>query len=179
MGIVSLVKSQLQSSEWRAGSPAATAFPNSGGCLINGENAVVEGPIGSVIGRAGQFRPNSDVKNEALRFGAHLQDIDKFDAEFFRISPVEALLLDPQQRMMLETTWHALEDAGMDPGSLRDSRTGIYAGISIYDYREATIDAAETRRGSCWSVRRYRHCPKHRHRAGFLHLSAWKGRRWR
>ena len=53
-------------------------------------------------------------------------------------------MLDPQQRMMLETTWQALEDTGIDPESLRDSRTGIYAGISIYDYREATIDAAET-----------------------------------
>ena len=128
----------------------ACRFPGSNGLsgfwrqLMAGENAVIEGPPGSVIGRMGQFPPNSDVKSEALRYGAHLQDIDKFDAEFFRISPVEAQLLDPQQRMMLETSWLALEEAGISPENLRDSRTGIYAGISIYDYREATIDAAET-----------------------------------
>ena len=112
--------------------------------LVAGENAVIEGPPGSVLGRAGQFQPNSGVKNEAMRFGAHLQDIDQFDAGFFRISPVEAQFLDPQQRLMLETSWHALEDAGIDPERLRNSRTGVYAGISIYDYREATIHAPET-----------------------------------
>ncbi len=128
----------------------ACRFPGSNGLadfwrqLMAGENAVVQGPPGSVIGRAGQFPPNSNVYSEALRYGAHLKDIDQFDAEFFRISPIEAQLLDPQQRMMLETSWLALEDAGIDPESLRNSRTGIYAGISIYDYREATIDAAET-----------------------------------
>ena len=128
----------------------ACRFPGSNGLadfwrqLMAGENAVVQGPPGSVIGRAGQFPPNSNVYSEALRYGAHLKDIDQFDAEFFRISPIEAQLLDPQQRMMLETSWLALEDAGIDSESLRNSRTGIYAGISIYDYREATIDAAET-----------------------------------
>ena len=118
--------------------------------LVAGENAVIKGPPGSVIGRAGHFAPNSDVKHEAMRYGAHLQDIDLFDAEFFRIAPVEAQMLDPQQRMMLETSWHALENAGISPESLRNSRTGIYGGISIYDYREATIhapEAAETAAG--------------------------------
>ena len=57
-----------------------------------------------------------------------MDDIDKFDAAFFRISPVEAELLDPQQRIMLETSWQALEDAGIDPERLRGSRPGVYAG---------------------------------------------------
>ena len=134
---------------WLAGSPAQLR-PGGDGLssfwrqLAAGENAVVKGPPGSIIGRAGHFAPNSDVKNEAMRYGAHLQDIDLFDAEFFRIAPVEAQMLDPQQRMMLETSWHALENAGISPESLRNSRTGIYGGISIYDYREATIHAPET-----------------------------------
>ena len=112
--------------------------------LAAGENAVVEGPPGSVIGRAGQFAPNSHVSSETLRFGAPLPGIDLFDAEFFRISPVEAQMLDPQQRLMLETSWHALEDAGIDPERLKSSRTGIYAGIGHNDYREATLSAADT-----------------------------------
>ena len=90
------------------------------------------------------FPTNTNVASEALRYGAHIRDIDQFDAEFFRISPVEAQMLDPQQRMMLETSWQALEDAGIDPERIRNSRTGIYAGMSSNDYREATINSAET-----------------------------------
>ena len=112
--------------------------------LVAGENAVVEGPPGSVIGRAGRLFPESHAKHDALRFGAFIEDLDQFDAEFFRISPVEAQMLDPQQRMMLETSWHALEDAAIDPASLRGSRTGVYVGISNNDYRDMVIDTPET-----------------------------------
>lgn len=112
--------------------------------LINGVNAVVEGPPGSVIGRTGHHFPDSNARNDAVRFGAFVEDIEQFDAEFFRISPLEAQLLDPQQRMMLETTWQALDDAAIDSETLRGSRTGVYVGISNYDYRDMTIDSPET-----------------------------------
>ena len=112
--------------------------------LITGENLVVEGPPGSVAGRAGRLFPDSDAKNDAVRFGAFVEDIDLFDAEFFRMSPIEAQMLDPQQRMMLETSWKALEDAAIDPERLKGSRTGVYAGISNYDYRDMVIHAPET-----------------------------------
>lgn len=56
--------------------------------LVAGENAVVEGPPGSVIGRTGQLFPESDAGSEALRFGAFIEDLDQFDAEFFRMSPI-------------------------------------------------------------------------------------------
>ncbi|MXX69618.1 MAG: acyltransferase domain-containing protein [Gemmatimonadales bacterium] len=107
--------------------------------LLAGENAVVEGPPGSVIGRTGRQFPRFAARNEAIRFGAYVEDLDLFDAEFFRISPIEAQMLDPQQRMMLEVSWWALEDAAIDPGSLKGSRTGVYAGISIMDYRDMAI----------------------------------------
>ena len=68
--------------------------------------------------------------------GAFIEDIDWFDSRFFRISPVEARMMDPQQRMMLETSWEALEDAGIDPDGLRGSQTGVYAGIGGSEYRE-------------------------------------------
>ena len=111
--------------------------------LAAGENAVTEGVPGSGVGRVGELFPDAEVQREACRFGGYLDRIDLFDAAFFRISPVEADLLDPQQRMMLETSWRALEDAGMDPDRLRGSRTGVYAGISNHDYRSLILGGKE------------------------------------
>ena len=111
--------------------------------LAAGENAVTEGVPGSGVGRVGELFPDAEVQREACRFGGYLDRIDLFDAAFFRISPVEADLLDPQQRMMLETSWRALEDAGMDPDGLRGSRTGVYAGISNHDYRSLILGGKE------------------------------------
>ena len=71
------------------------------------------------------------------RHGAFLEHVDKFDAEFFGIAPREAASMDPQQRLMLEVTWEALEDAGRAPSSLDGSRTGIYVGIVNNDYGRA------------------------------------------
>ena len=57
---------------------------------------------------------------------------------------MEAQLLDPQQRMMLEVSWQALEDAGIDPDRLKGSRTGVYAGISNNEYRALVLDGNDT-----------------------------------
>ena len=110
--------------------------------LEAGVNAVTEGVPGSGVGRAGQLFSDEKVAG-ACRFAGFLDRLDEFDASFFRISPVEAQRLDPQQRMMLETSWQALEDAGIDPDRLKGSRTGVYAGISNYDYRALVLDAGE------------------------------------
>ena len=58
-------------------------------------NAVQEGEPGSGVGRIGELFPNREVQSVACRFGAYLDRLDRFDAAFFRISPVEAQLLDP------------------------------------------------------------------------------------
>ncbi|MDE0373184.1 MAG: polyketide synthase [Rhodospirillales bacterium] len=112
--------------------------------LDDGVNAVTEGIPGSGVGRIGELFPDPDVEPRACRFGAYLENLDQFDAAFFRISPVEAQMLDPQQRLMLETCWRALEDAGMDPDGLNGSRTGVYAGISNNEYRGLIMESSET-----------------------------------
>ena len=66
--------------------------------------------------------------------GGFLAGAGDFDPEFFGISPLEALAMDPQERLLLESSWEALERTGIDPSSLGRSQTGIFAGLSIQDY---------------------------------------------
>lgn len=73
------------------------------------------------------------------RWGGFLEQVDQFDPQFFNISPREAVSIDPQQRLLLEVAWEALEDAGKIPEYLAGTSTGVFVGISTFDYDKLRI----------------------------------------
>lgn len=90
-----------------------------------------------------------DYDNERLppdqrckcHWGGFIEDIDKFDPLFFGISPLEAEMMDPQQRLMLQTTWEAIEDAGYRASDLSGKDVGVFAGVQFSDYQHLLHDA--------------------------------------
>lgn len=102
--------------------------------LLEGGNAITEVPADRWDPDA-YYDPNPDTPEKmTTRWGGFIEGIDRFDSAFFGISPREAQEMDPQHRLLLELSWHALEDAGLDPSRLAGSRTGVYVGISTSDY---------------------------------------------
>jgi len=102
--------------------------------LIKGIDGISEVPPDR-WDNAAYFSENPEEPGKiATRLGGFVDHIDMFDAEFFGITPREAEVLDPQQRLALETTWEALENAGIAPNSLMDTLTGVFMGVSFTDY---------------------------------------------
>ena len=90
---------------------------------------------------------HSDAKRPGkyyIQEGGYLEGIDLFDAQFFGVAPREASRIDPQQRILLEMAWEALEDAGQPVDELKGSDTGVFIGLSGSDYGHLQYDQSKT-----------------------------------
>jgi len=99
------------------------------------------------------YHPDPEVLDKMyVRQGGYLPQVYDFDAAFFGIPPREVATMDPQQRILLEVCWEALEDAGIAAGSLHQSETGVYIGYMNRDYVHQIEDADPTRRNDPYTL---------------------------
>ncbi|MDC8103587.1 amino acid adenylation domain-containing protein [Chryseobacterium sp. B21-037] len=107
----------------------------------------------SLIGDVPADRWQGYTHNEGPKWtGSFLRDIDKFDPVFFKISGNEAEMMDPQQRLFLEHCWKAIEDAAINPKSLKGSKCGVYAGVAPSDYNIRECEEASVMWGNSSAV---------------------------
>ena len=109
--------------------------------LLRGDDFVTEVPLDRWDPQE-MYDPEPGVPGYSVsKWGAFLDDVAGFDAEFFGISEREAEAIDPQHRLLLETSWEAIEHAGIDPVTLSESATGVFVGMTHGDYQLVAADA--------------------------------------
>lgn len=108
--------------------------------LIEGRSHVTEVPEERWEPYLRRDPRNAAVLREVTRLGTFLDDLPGFDAEFFGVSPREAEVMDPQQRLALEVSWEALEHAGVSPRALAGSDTAVLMGVNSDDYGKLIME---------------------------------------
>jgi len=118
--------------------------------LANGVDAVIEVPAERwTLPPTDPAAGPRDKRGDYARWGSFLNDVDRFDPLFFGIAPREAERMDPQERLFLETAWHAVENAGYTPAALQQPfagsgarrRVGVYAGVMYGEYQFLGVEA--------------------------------------
>jgi polyketide synthase 5 len=90
------------------------------------------------------YDPEPGIPGRSVsKWGAFLDDVAGFDCDFFGINEREATSLDPQQRLLLETSWEAVEHAGLRAQEVTGSRTGVFVGLTHYDYQMVSAQSPE------------------------------------
>jgi polyketide synthase PksN len=103
--------------------------------LKNGKDSITEIPS-ERWDNTTYFNPNRNQAGKSYsKWGGFISDVDKFDPLFFNISPKEAELMDPQERLFIETVWNTIEDAGYDKESISAQKIGVYVGVMYGQYQ--------------------------------------------
>ncbi|AZS14161.1 type I polyketide synthase [Paenibacillus lutimineralis] len=116
--------------------PGADTAEELWGLLDRRENHVREVPDDRWDWKA-YYSPDAQEDNKTnSRWGGFISGHDHFDAKFFQISPREAELMDPQQRLFIQAVWRAVEDSGYKMSELSGKRVGVFAGVQFSDYQQ-------------------------------------------